>query len=132
VRIRHLIRAAVGDVATSAAGTGAIDLVGVEGAAALLGRPADWLYRPARKLPFTVQEGKGGRPRFSRSGIARYIREHQACRLDFQRRPHTIALEGALHDLVELRWGRREVRRKKVPVFLLAVRLPPGRRKGAG
>ncbi|MGH7856957.1 MAG: helix-turn-helix domain-containing protein [Candidatus Binatia bacterium] len=82
VRYQHLrdallIRAAVGEVAAGWR-NGASDLVGVEEAAELLGRSTDWIYRNARALPFTVQEGKGHRLRFSRSGIERYIREHQS------------------------------------------------------
>ena len=52
-------------------------LLDVDAAADRLQRSKDWLYRNARNLPFTVQEGKGGKLRFSRDGIERYIREKQ-------------------------------------------------------
>lgn len=52
-------------------------LLDVDSAAERLGCSADWLYRNARKLPFTVQKGKGAKLRFSSEGIDRYIRESQ-------------------------------------------------------
>lgn len=52
-------------------------LLDIETAAARLAESKDWLYRHAGKLPFTVQEGKGAKLRFSEAGIERYIREKQ-------------------------------------------------------
>lgn len=53
------------------------DIVNIEEAAAMIGRSVDWLYRNARNVPFTIQEGRGCRLRFSVKGIERYLREHQ-------------------------------------------------------
>lgn len=48
-------------------------LLDVNEAAKKLGSSTDWLYRHAKKLPFTVRMG---RPvRFSEAGIERYIRQ---------------------------------------------------------
>jgi len=47
-------------------------LLTVAEAATVLGRKADWLYRHADALPFTVRE-PGHQPRFSWLGIQRYI-----------------------------------------------------------
>jgi excisionase family DNA binding protein len=44
-------------------------------AAKRLATTVDWLYRHARKLPFTVRSGR--HVRFSSKGIERYIRERQ-------------------------------------------------------
>jgi predicted DNA-binding transcriptional regulator AlpA len=46
-------------------------LLGVEEAAAILGKTVDWLYRHHDALPFTVREGR--LVRFSKNGIQRYI-----------------------------------------------------------
>ncbi len=51
-------------------------LLAVEGAAEKLGVPNDWLYRRAKKLPFTVRLGPR-HLRFSARGIERYIRRRQ-------------------------------------------------------
>ncbi len=50
-------------------------LLTVEEAAKKLGLSTDWLYRRARKLPFTVRLGR--RLRFSERGLDRYIRQRQ-------------------------------------------------------
>jgi hypothetical protein len=49
-------------------------LLDVTKAAKRLATSPDWLYRHARRLPFTVRNGR--QLRFSSEGIARYIREH--------------------------------------------------------
>lgn len=51
------------------------DVVDLDEAAKLLGRSRGWLYHHAHRLPFTLQERRGCRLRFSRSGIERYLRE---------------------------------------------------------
>ena len=51
-------------------------LLAVEEAAEKLGVPNDWLYRHAKKLPFTVRLGPR-HLRFSARGIERYIRQRQ-------------------------------------------------------
>ena len=50
-------------------------LVTVQDASTRLGLSCDWLYRNARKLPFTVRIGR--HLRFSSSGIDRYIRARE-------------------------------------------------------
>lgn len=50
-------------------------LLDVKEAAARLGASADYLYRHAKRLPFTVRIGS--RLRFSSAGIDRYIRQRQ-------------------------------------------------------
>ena len=51
-------------------------LLNVREAAERLAVPPDWLYRNAKKLPFTVRLGPG-LLRFSSNGIDRYIRQRQ-------------------------------------------------------
>ena len=51
-------------------------LLDVDAAAQRLGASKDWLYHHARRLPFTVRQGR--LLRFSSHGIARYIRTRQA------------------------------------------------------
>ena len=51
-------------------------LLTVKEAAQKLGVLPDWLYRRAKKLPFTVRLGKR-HLRFSARGIERYIRQRQ-------------------------------------------------------
>jgi hypothetical protein len=51
-------------------------LLDVTEAAKRLATSPDWLYRHARRLPFTVRNGR--QLRFSSNGIARYVREHTA------------------------------------------------------
>ena len=48
-------------------------LLGVQEAAAKLGRSVDSMYRHAGKYPFTVRDGRN--LRFSEAGINRYIRQ---------------------------------------------------------
>ncbi len=50
-------------------------LLTVKEAAEQLGHSADWLYRHAPKLPFTVRTGRD--VRFSAAGLARWIRNRQ-------------------------------------------------------
>lgn len=50
-------------------------LLSVKEAAAQLGHSEDWLYRHAKKLPFTVRTGRD--VRFSAAGLARWIRNRQ-------------------------------------------------------
>lgn len=50
-------------------------LLGVAAAATRLGMSRDWLYRHARRLPFTVRNGR--LLRFSSHGITRYIHARQ-------------------------------------------------------
>jgi excisionase family DNA binding protein len=50
-------------------------LLDVKAAAELLGMAKDTLYRKAKGLPFTVQQGRS--LRFSRAGIEKYIRLRQ-------------------------------------------------------
>src|SRR5262245_21105463 len=50
-------------------------LLDVKTAAEFLGMAEDTLYRKARTLPFTVQQGRS--LRFSRAGIEKYIRSRQ-------------------------------------------------------
>ena len=52
-------------------------LLTVEKAAHKLGASEDWLYRNAKKLPFTVRNGR--QVRFSERGIDRWIRARQGC-----------------------------------------------------
>ena len=58
-----------------AAAQSADALLDVQDAAQRLKTSTDWLYRHARRLPFTVRNGR--QLRFSAAGIARYIRERQ-------------------------------------------------------
>jgi excisionase family DNA binding protein len=51
-------------------------LLTVEEAAQKLGTSRDYLYRNAKRLPFTVR--LGGRLRFSAHGVDRFIRSRQA------------------------------------------------------
>ena len=60
-------------------GEGADCLVGAKEAAARLSVTADYLYRHADELPFTVRPGPG-QVRFSSDGIARYIQQRQGRR----------------------------------------------------
>jgi len=60
-------------------GQGADCLLGAKEAAARLAVTADYLYRHADKLPFTVRLGPG-QLRFSANGIARYIQARQGRR----------------------------------------------------
>jgi predicted DNA-binding transcriptional regulator AlpA len=53
------------------------ELLTVEQAATRLGTTPDWLYRQAKRLPFTVRLGPR-QLRFSSRGITRYIRQRQA------------------------------------------------------
>ena len=57
-------------------GDGADCLVGAKEAAARRSVTADYLYRHADELPFTVRPGPG-QLRFSSNGIARYIQTRQ-------------------------------------------------------
>ena len=50
-------------------------LLRVGEAATRLGTSTDWLYRQAKRLPFTVRQG--GQLRFSAQGISRYIRQRE-------------------------------------------------------
>ena len=50
-------------------------LIDVDAAAQRLSVSTDWIYRNARKLPFTVRQGR--LLRFSTSGINRYIGRRQ-------------------------------------------------------
>jgi hypothetical protein len=50
-------------------------LIDIETAATRLATTKDWLYRHARRLPFTVRQGRS--VRFSSIGIERYIRSRQ-------------------------------------------------------
>lgn len=50
-------------------------LLDVTEAAKRLATTRDWLYRHARRLPFTIRNGR--QLRFSSEGIARYIRERK-------------------------------------------------------
>lgn len=60
-------------------GQGADCLLGAKEAAARLAVTADYLYRNADKLPFTVRLGPG-QLRFSSNGITRYIQTRQGRR----------------------------------------------------
>jgi len=51
--------------------TGGDRLLDVKEAAALLGMSIDWVYRRARRLPFTVRMGRT--LRFSETGIQRWL-----------------------------------------------------------
>ncbi|MBI4582735.1 MAG: helix-turn-helix domain-containing protein [Planctomycetes bacterium] len=50
-------------------------LLDAEEAATMLGASMDYLYRHAKKLPFTVRVGR--RLRFSQKGIEKFIRQRQ-------------------------------------------------------
>jgi excisionase family DNA binding protein len=50
-------------------------LLRVDDAARRLGTSLDWLYRHAKRLPFTVRQGH--QLRFSSQGIDRYIKQRQ-------------------------------------------------------
>ncbi len=50
-------------------------LLDIEEAARRLATSTDWLYRHAKRLPFTVRVGRA--LRFSTHGIDRYIRQRQ-------------------------------------------------------
>jgi excisionase family DNA binding protein len=56
---------------------GAEHLLGVEEAAARLGMSTDWLYRHAKRLPFTRRVGRA--VRFDAAGLARWV-AHRAPR----------------------------------------------------
>jgi predicted DNA-binding transcriptional regulator AlpA len=60
---------------TSRSGPAGDRLLDVEEAARQLGVSADWLYRKAARLPFTIRLGRS--LRFSSLGLERYIRQRQ-------------------------------------------------------
>jgi predicted DNA-binding transcriptional regulator AlpA len=62
------------DPRVSVQANGPDKLLEVDVAAEQLGTSADWLYRNAGKLPFTVRVGRS--LRFSEQGIQRYIKTH--------------------------------------------------------
>ena len=51
-------------------------LLTIEEAAGILRVTTDWLYRHARKLPFTVRPG-AGHVRFSRIGLQEYLKKQR-------------------------------------------------------
>jgi hypothetical protein len=71
-----LVRSVVGDSTVRKTKQGD-EMLDVDAAAQLLGVSKRWLYVHARDLPFTLQDGKRCKLRFSAVGIARYVRERQ-------------------------------------------------------
>lgn len=75
------VLAALASASAASNGQGAAEaqtedrLLDVKEAAERLGTSRDYLYRHAKRLPFTVR--LGSRVRFSSAGIARYIRARQ-------------------------------------------------------
>jgi len=61
--------------APDGAGGGRDRLLTVKDAAAKLGQSAEWLYKHASTMPFTVRNGRA--LRFSEVGIEAWIRRHQ-------------------------------------------------------
>lgn len=74
--LKATLWAALTNGAPEGAGAEADQLLDVRQAAAKLHVSADWLYRRAGTLPFTVRPSPG-RLRFSTRGIERWIRQRQ-------------------------------------------------------
>ncbi len=80
LRDQLLIRSVMGGGSKAMGNGDGQDLVNIDEAARRLGRSRHWLYTHHASLPFTVQESRGFKLRFSAAGIERYLHEQQGRR----------------------------------------------------